>query len=349
MLRQVTLQDVATAAGVSMQTVSRVVNHRPDVAEETRLRVWQVIRELGYRPNRLARSLVAQRSHLLGIISLPLNDFFRTQVITATEREVRAHGYACLLSFTEEDLSDLPLLIEQMMERQVDGILLITPKTLDLPLPPFSVPCISAAHPVQDEKVINVDIDNVDGAYQAMAHLIALGHRNIGLLAGPLDWKATQDRLEGARLALAEVGKTLDPSCIEASADWSLDAGYRAAHLLLERLPDLTAFCCHNDWLALGAYRALSERHLRVPEDVSVIGYDDLPVCLYANPCITSVHQPMDGFGELLGQLLVNAIERGNTTPSSMLIKTELVIRESTAPVSHRVVGMGFEEHSVQR
>jgi DNA-binding LacI/PurR family transcriptional regulator len=334
MLRQTTLQDVAAAAGVSMQTVSRVVNHRPDVADETRLRVWQAIRQLGYRPNKVARSLVAQRSHIIGVISLPLNDYFRAEVITTTEREARAQGYASLLGFTKDDLSDLPNIIEQMMERQVDGLLLIAPKTFDLPLAPFAVPCVSVAHPIYDEKVINVDVDNVDGAYRAVSHLIALGHRKIGWLAGPLDWKATQDRLEGARRALAEVGSILDPSCIESSADWSLDSGYQAARRLLERLPDLTALCCHNDWLALGAYRALAECHLRVPEDVSVIGYDDLPVCLYATPRITSVHQPIDGFGELISQLLINAINRGQTTPTSMLLKTELVIRDSTAPVS---------------
>lgn len=337
MNKPVTLHDVATVAGVSMQTVSRVVNHKPDVADETRLRVWQVVRDLGYRPNKIARGLAAQRSHSLGIICLPLNDQFRVEVITATEREARAQGYACLFGFSENDLGDLPLLIEQMLERQVDGLLLITGKSLDRPLPPFDVPCVSLACPIQDEQVLNVDVDNQDGAYQAVRHLTQLGHRQIGFLAGPLDWIAAMARQEGGRRALAEVGQPLADTWVVESANWTLDAGYRAAQTLLARQPPLTAIFCHNDWLALGAYRALAERGLRVPADVSVVGFDDLPICLYVVPQLTSVHQPTAGLGELITQMLINTIERGNTTPSNMVVKTELMVRKSTAPVSRSV------------
>ncbi len=251
MTRPVTLQNVAAAAGVSMQTVSRVVNERPDVAEETRLRIWQVIRQLGYRPNKLARSLVSQRSHILGIISLPLSDSFRAEVITATEVAAWSRGYACLLGFVEEEMDDLPHIIDQMMERQVDGILLITGRTLPRDLQPFTVPAVSLAYPIADQRVRNVDVDNIEGGYQAMRHLIDLGHRQIGILAGPRDWKAAQDRLEGARRALAEAGQTLVDSSVEIASAWTLAAGYEAVERLFQRHPDLTALFCHNDWLAI--------------------------------------------------------------------------------------------------
>lgn len=334
MNRPVTLQDVATAAGVSMQTVSRVVNRKPDVADDTRVRVWKIIHELGYRPNKLARSLVSQRSHILGIISLPLNDPFRAEVITATEREARARGYACLLGFVDDSMVTLPHIIEQMLERQVDGLLLITGKILEPSLVPFAVPGVSLAYPIDDAQVINVDIDNLDGSYQAMRHLTSLGHRAIGVVAGPLQWKAAEDRLEGARRALAEIGQTLDGSWIYRAESWTIEAGYQGSRKLLAQHPQLTALFCHNDWMAIGAYRALAEQNLRVPEDVSVVGYDDVSVSPYVTPPLTSVRQPIAGLGELLVQLLVNAIEYGNNAPSTMLVKTELQIRSSTAVVA---------------
>lgn len=338
MPRQVTLQDVASAAGVSIQTVSRVINHKPDVAEATRLHVYQAIREVGYRPNRLARSLVSQRSHTIGIISLTLNDLFRAELVTTIERQARARGYACLLAFSQEGLDDLQLLIDQMMERQVDGMLLLTGKILPTALAPFAVPSISMAYPIDDEKVINVDVDNIDGAYQAVSHLTKLGHRSIGFVTGPRDWKPSLDRIEGTRRALAEVGQSLDEACMVEAQTWMLDAGYAAAQTLLGRQLALTALFCHNDSLALGAYRALAERGLRIPADVSVIGYDDLPMCAYTTPQLSSVRQPTEGIGALITELLINTIERGNSAPSQMSVKTELVIRESTAPPQHAIV-----------
>ncbi|MBX2997651.1 MAG: LacI family DNA-binding transcriptional regulator [Caldilineaceae bacterium] len=275
MRRQVTLQDVASAAGVSIQTVSRVINNKPDVAEATRLHIHQAIREVGYRPNRLARSLVSQRSHTIGIISLMLNDLFRAELVTAIAQQARARGYACLLAFSQEDLDDLQLLIDQMMERQVDGMLLLTGKILSTALAPFTVPSISMAYPIQDENVINVDVDNIDGAYQAVSHLTKLGHRSVGFITGPQDWTPTLDRIEDARRALAEIGQPLDDACMVESQTWMLDAGYAAAQTLLSRQQALTALFCHNDCLAVGAYRALAERGLRVPADASVIGYNE--------------------------------------------------------------------------
>jgi LacI family transcriptional regulator len=338
MPKQATLQDVASAAGVSIQTVSRVINHKPDVAEETRSRVYQAIQKVGYRPNKLARSLVSQRSHTIGIISLPLNDLFRAELVTAIERQARTRAYACLIAFTREDLDDLQLVIDQVMERRVDGMLLLTGKILSTALTPFIVPSISMAHPIHDKKLINVDVDNVDGAYQAVSHLTKLGHRSIGFVTGPRDWTPTLDRIEGARRALAEVGQSLDETCMVEAQTWMLDAGYAAAQTLLSRQLALTAIFCHNDSLALGAYRALAKRGLRIPDDVSVIGYDDLPMCAYMAPQLTSVRQPIEGLGAWITELLINAIERGNSAPSSMSVKTELVIRESTAPLPQSIV-----------
>jgi DNA-binding LacI/PurR family transcriptional regulator len=191
---------------------------------------------------------------------------------------------------------------------------------------------VSLAYRVENDHAINVDVDNVDGAYQAMRHLTALGHRRVGIVAGPQGWRAAADRTEGVRRALAEVGQPLDNSWIEAAGDWTLDAGYSAARGLLARHPDCTALVCHNDWIALGAYRALKELGRRIPEDVSVVGYDDLPICDFASPPLASVRQPCIALGELLAQLLIGAVERGTGARQDMLVRAEFIHRGSIAP-----------------
>ncbi len=268
---QVTLHDVATASGVSAQTVSRVINQRPDVSEKTRARVWEAIRRLGYKPNTLARGLVSQRSQVLGIITLTLDDLFRAEVVTGLEKEARAQGYACHLSFTNDSADDLPELVESMLARQVDGIALITPKRFANPDLHVDIPVVAVAHTLDNPRAINIDVDNVDGGYQAIRYLLAFGHRAIGHISGPADWIPAADRIEGARRALAEHQLLLSPRYVVQCSDWTLQSGYDATRHLLVECPEITALFCHNDWMAVGAYRAFREtqssrsrRHQRV-------------------------------------------------------------------------------------
>jgi len=326
---QVTLHDVATASGVSAQTVSRVINQRPDVSALTRAHVWETIRRLGYKPNTLARGLVSQRSYVLGIITLPLNDYFRAQIVTGLEKQARAMGYACQMSFTSDSASDLRELISAMLARQVDGIVLLTPKRFADPALFVDVPIITVAHKLDNPHAINVDVDNVDGAYQAMHYLLSLGHRTIGQIVGPGDWIPASDRIEGARRALAEHHLPLTPRYIVECNEWSFEAGYEAARHLLASCPDLTALFCHMDWMAAGAYRALREAKLRIPEDVSVVGYDDLPICQFLDPPLASVRQPSQGLGQLVAQLVINAVENAEPFRQDMLVPAELMVRDS--------------------
>ncbi len=328
-MAQVTLHDVATASGVSAQTVSRVINQRPDVAEVTRAHVWETIRRLGYKPNTLARGLVSQRSQILGIITLPLNDFFRAQIITGLEKQARAQGYACQMSFTSDNASDLRELIDAMLARQVDGIVILTPKRFADPDLVVDVPIVTVAHKLATPRAINVDVDNVDGAYQAMRYLLALGHRAIGQIVGPSEWIPASDRIEGARRALAEHHLQLTPNYIVECEEWSFEAGYEAARQLLANGPALTALFCHTDWMAAGAYRALREAKLRIPEDISVVGYDDLPICQFLDPPLASVRQPSQGLGQLVAQLVINAVENAEPFRQDMLVPAELMVRGS--------------------
>jgi DNA-binding LacI/PurR family transcriptional regulator len=329
---QVTLQHVAAASGVSAQTVSRVINQRPDVSEETRVRVWEEIRRLGYKPNTLARGLVSQRSSSLGIITLPLNDFFRAEIITGLEQQARSMGYACQISYTTDNASDLSELVDSMLGRQVDGLVILTPRRFTSPELHIDIPLVTLAHKLDNQRAINVDVDNVDGAYQAMLYLLSLGHRAIGQIAGPSDWIPASDRLEGARRALAEHRMEPIAGYIVNCPAWSFQGGYDAARHLLTTSPEITALFCHTDWMAAGAYRALRELNLRVPDDVSVIGYDDLPICQYLDPPLASVRQPSQGLGQLLAQLVVTAIERKEFSSQEMLVPAALVVRASVSP-----------------
>lgn len=329
-MKQTTLQDVAAAAGVSAQTVSRVVNNRPDVAEATRTRVWRSIHALGYKPNILARGLVSQRSHTLGIITLPPDDIFRAQVLVGLEMEARSQGYACQLAITDGTSASMSSLVASMLERRVEGIALIAPHDGDFTFPPAGVPIVSLAHRLDLPSAINVDVDNVDGSYQAVRHLLSLGHRCIGQITGPLTWQAARDRMEGARRALAEDHLVINAAWVMPCFEWSLEAGYRAARQLIQSEPNLTAIFCHNDWLAMGTYRALLEAGYRIPEDVSVVGYDDHPICAYMQPPLTSVSQPDMALGQLMAQLLLAAVDR--PTHQEFQIPASLVIRRSSAP-----------------
>jgi len=330
-MSQVTLHDVAMASGVSAQTVSRVINQRPDVSEATRAHVWKTIRRLGYKPNMLARGLVSQRSAVLGIITLPLNDQFRAEIITGLEKEARTLGYACQISYTNSDASDLHELIYSMLGRQVDGIVMLTPRQFADPELSVDIPIVTLAHKLDNQRAINVDVDNVDGAYQAMRYLLALGHRAIGQIVGSRDWTPAADRLEGAKRALAEYHVELSARYMVECREWSFQDGYDAARDLLTASPEITALFCHTDWMAAGAYRALRELKRRVPEDVSVVGYDDLPICQFIDPPLTSVRQPSQGLGQLLAHLVITAIERTAPLRQDMLVPAELVVRGSAS------------------
>lgn len=328
-MAKVTLHDVAMASGVSAQTVSRVINHRTDVSEQTRTQVWETIRRLGYKPNALARGLVSRRSHLLGVITLPLNDYFPSQIITGLEKQARAMGYACQMSFTSDNASDLGELISSMLACQVDGIVILTPKRFADPELTIDVPIVTLAHKLNNPRAINVDVDNLDGAYQAMRHLLSLGHRTIGQIVGPNEWIPAAHRIEGARRALAEYQLPLSPNHLAECREWSFEAGYEATRKLLANIPEMTALFCQMDWMAAGAYRALREANRRIPQDVSIIGYDDLPICQFLEPPLASVRQPSQGLGQLVAQLVINAVEQAEPFRQDMLVPATLVVRDS--------------------
>jgi LacI family transcriptional regulator len=333
--RQLTILHVAREAGVSYQTVSRVLNDRPDVAPETRERVQAIINRLGYQPNASARSLASKRTRTLGLITADFSDYFFTQVIAGAEVEARAQGYRFMLGSTERNLQDEPAYLHLLAERHVDGILLARPgaesesKVLH-DLLQEGVPIVTTAYYLVGEPITVVDVDNVEGGYQATQCLLEDGHREIALITGPTTWKSVANRTAGYVKALREAGVTSSAD-LRAEGDWSYQSGYQAARALLEGGRPFTAIFAHNDQMAIGALRALREAGLRVPRDVSVIGYDDIPGAAYAVPALTTIRQPMREVGAVAARLLIEAIESPSAAHREVLLKTELIRRESCA------------------
>jgi len=331
-MNKVTIRDVAAAAGVSYQTVSRVINDKPDVAEETRQRVWQVIEELGYQPSAIARSLVSKRTYTLGLITADFSDFFFTQVIVGAEMEARKHDYFFMLCSTERNPDDEPEYLRLLTERQVDGILFARPSTERddrhiVSLLHRDVPLVTTAYHVPGERLTVVDVDNVDGGLKATHCLIAGGHRRIGMITGP-PWKSVNDRGQGYRLALEGAGIAFDESCIE-HGDWSYEGGYKAMKRLLEKAPHITALFSQNDRMAIGAMRALREAGRRIPDDVAIVGYDDIPAAAYSHPPLTTIRQPMQQVGKVATRMLIELIDDPDAEREEILLKTELVHRNS--------------------
>ncbi|WP_217241641.1 LacI family DNA-binding transcriptional regulator [Streptomyces sp. AC555_RSS877] len=331
--------DVALLAGVSQKTVSRVFNDEPYVSAEVRRRVLEAAEELGYRLNNAARALASGRTRSIGVVTLGTALYGPASLIMGVERAVRDMGYALrVVNTVEGDPSGVAGAVDSLLDQGVDGIVISEPiddgydgdlaARLDVPVlvlgaPPFPAPRALAA---------GVGADLM--ARTATEHLLDLGHRTVHHLAGPQRWYAARDRLEGWRAALTAHGRAVPPVV---EGDWSAASGYAAGRELACD-DDLTAVFAANDDMAIGLIRALAEAGRRVPEDVSVVGFDDIPVAAYVTPPLTTVRQPFDAVAQEGLKRLLHTIEN----PQADLLPTsdppvDLVVRASTAPPPTRM------------
>lgn len=329
--RSPSMADVAARAGVSHQTVSRVLRDHPNVRVTTRERVLAAIDELGYRPNHAARVLVTGRSGALGVISLNSTLYGPASMLYAVEEASRSAGYSVTVATVRAvDLASLREGVQRLLDRAVDGIVVIAPLASaseaieDLPV---GVPVVAVeGDPSTPPSVVRVD--QVSGARVATEHLLAAGHRTVWHVAGPTEWFDAQGRITGWRTALADAGVEAPEPL---SGDWSAASGY-AAGRELARTPQVTAVFAANDQMALGVYRALRERGLRVPDDISVVGFDDIPEAAYLTPALTTMRQDFAAVGTRALRALLHQIETGRTEWHDEVVHTQLIIRESTAP-----------------
>lgn len=335
--RRPTIRDVAAHAGVSHQTVSRVINGRDNVTDETRERVLAAIKELQYVPSPLARGLMGSRTHSIGMVTADVTDYFFAQAIAGAELETRTRGYYLMIASVEGETEDDELAyLRLMLERRVEGLIVARPQ---LPLsaeqlPPSveRVPLVSVGSS-ELPGFMAVDVDNRGGGFEATSLLVRRGHRAIATITGP-EWPSARARLVGYRDALREAGIPYDETLVEAASDWGLESGQEALSRLLTRGASFTAVFAHSDLLALGAIRELRSRGLAVPDDVSVVGYDDIPVASFVEPPLTTVRQPMREVGALAAKLLLDRIAGDGGAPvgGRIHLPTTLVERGSVGP-----------------
>ncbi len=339
---KITIRDVAIRAGVSHQTVSRVINKSERVSPTTRTRVKKAIKELGYRPNVIARSMAKGHTYTLGCISPNLTNYIFSKIIESAQAEARRQGFFVLTGCASTADDVLPLL-DEMLNRRVDGLLVLNPRDDAryihlLPLIEQGTPVVYLKNSPKEEAVSSVCANDQSGGYQATQYLLDLGHARIATITGPENEECTLDRLEGYWQALSEAGVKQDRELIVQS-DWSAESGGQAILQLLEAKVPFSAVFAQNDRMAIGAIRALRDSGLRVPQDISVIGYDDIPLSSYFDPPLTTIHQPMDEFGRRGAQLLIEAVQNPQHTLKQVRLNTQIIKRNSCAPCSYNNKG----------
>lgn len=330
--RPAVMADVGRLAGVSHQTVSRVLNNSPQVRPETRERVMRAMRQLGYRPNTVARALVTGRSNTLGVITFDTTLYGPASTLLGIEQAAHETGYfVSIVSLRSLDRASLLSAVERLRDQGVDGILVIAPHdrtAAALVNLPVAVPIVAVEAGPEDDTAV-VAVDQFAGALAATQHLLELGHRTVWHVAGPDGWIEARQRVEGWRSALAAAGAETPPLL---RGDWSARSGYELGEALLAQGP--TAVFAANDQMALGLLRYLHERGREVPRDLSVVGFDDIPEAAYFTPPLTTVRQDFGGVGRRSLLALIDRIDGRAAGADRVAVEPELVVRASTAPAS---------------
>lgn len=345
--KRITIRQVAEQAGVSAQTVSRVINDRPDVAADTRQRVLEVVERLGYQPNFIARSLIHGQSATLGVVGMGIEYFGPSRTLVGIESQSAELGYGLLLSLIPHPQTDdgYPFL-RDMLAYNVAGIVWAVPGIgsnhdwVPTVVPTLPVPIVFlSTRPAAGLTVVAVD--NRSGGHMATRHLLEQGYRRIGLIAGPLLWWEARERQLGWRDALADAGmETYSNLVVE--GDWTAAGGEKALYALLEQEPDVDAVFACNDQMALGALQAARNLGRRVPDDLAIVGFDDRPEAAFFWPPLTTVRQDLVDLGRRavseLHRMILSTREGGSApTSSALLLQPQLVVRASSiAPPGRR-------------
>jgi LacI family transcriptional regulator len=338
--KRVTIKEVAREAGVSIQTVSRVLNDLPHVAPETRDRVLGIIDRLQYRPSTLARSLIQQRSKMLGVVTAGLSYIGPSRTLSGITAQADAMGYDLLLhELPSFETADLAPFLNTMIARQIDGVIWAVPEIganrqwLLEQLPDLHVPIVFLTmHPQPGLSIVSVD--NYQGARQATEHLIQQGYRHIGHIAGPLTWWEAQQRKAGWSDALTAAGMPLDDA-MWVEGNWSSRSGENAATQLIEQYPAIDAVFAANDQMALSLMTIANARGRSVPEQLAVVGFDGIAESAYFTPPLTTVHQGLQRLGATAVQQLVGIVEAQRSAdnhlePQASTLEPVLIVRESS-------------------
>jgi LacI family transcriptional regulator, repressor for deo operon, udp, cdd, tsx, nupC, and nupG len=328
--RRYNITEVAVAAKVSVATVSRTLAMPDVVAPETRQRVHAAIRRMGYTPNMQARSLRTARTNMIVALVPDISNSFFAEVIRGIEQVAHRNGYSVLLGDTQYNRDREQTYADLVGARQADGLITLLPH-IPRVVSAKRAPLVNACEYVHDPSITSVYADNVGGAREAVEYLLTLGHRSIAFVSGPMNSPISVDRDHGYEAALADADIKRNPK-LTIDGDFSAEAGIRAAESLFARGERFTALFCSNDEMAFGALQAIKSRGLRVPEDISVVGFDDIRFARYCDPPLTTIAQPMGDLGRESMNMLIEILNGTDVPPRKRMLPTHLIVRGSTAP-----------------
>ncbi len=334
-MAHVSLRDIAEHAGVSFQTAGKALNGEGRIAPATRQRILAAAAELGYVPNTVARSLKTRSTRSIGFVASGLASYVLTPLMRGVEREATAQGYFSIFTLAEGDGAHIDQLVQQLLERRVDGVVsaAIAHQTYAplIDLLRTAVPSVSAI------STFGPGIPSVGEDYRQTGrltadHLTALGHREIAAITGDPVWEPLGGRLGSFAEAIGRTDTDWAGRLVENGA-WTAEGGYRAMNTLLDRTPGITAVFVLNDYMAIGAMHALRRRGLRIPEDVSVVGCDDIELTRFTDPPLTSIRISFEDIGAAAVRLLLGRVAGEDGIGDGMELPVELMVRESTGPV----------------
>jgi DNA-binding LacI/PurR family transcriptional regulator len=331
----VTIEDVARLAGVSNSTVSRVLNKKEYVKESTREKVFNAVGELGYKPSRIARSLRANVSQIIGLIISDIQNPFFTSLVRAVEDVAYSHNYSLLLCNTDEDPEKEKLYVELMLSERVSGVIITPTREYDCPvqkLLEMHIATVCVDRQVLDCETDSVVSDNVESSFKLVEHLIDHGHQRIGALFGPSDITTFRERLTGYRDAHSQYDLPVDESLIAQGIPKELE-GYELANQLLDLPEPPTAIIAGNNLMALGAIHAIKDRKLSLPGDISIVSFDDREWAQLITPTITVASQPTYEMGREAAELVMRRLENEDSPVEHVVLESEIIFRESVRSI----------------
>lgn len=333
------MQEVAKQANVSVATVSRVINGNGYVSHELRERVEEAIKILDYQPSILARNLRQQTTQTVGFLIPQLNQPFFSTLAYAVEQTLFPHGYHTLMCSAEEDRDKEDAYVEMLISRQVDGVLLVptghSVRHIER-LIELNIPVVLVDRDLPELTINRVLCDNYQGAYNAMSHLIELGHQQVGIVGAPSYSESMANRIRGAQQALIDNDLPLNPDLLVTDTQQQFDVGFTAMQVLLNAKPQPTAIFALTDIVAIGVLHAVSAMGLAVPDDLSVMGFDNIDHAAYSIPELTTVAQPIEEMGTCAAEILLQHMGKDEETSpvQSITLSTNLIIRKSTAQLT---------------
>ncbi len=333
-----TIKDIAKKAGVSHATVSRALHNSPLISDSTTKRIKKIAAELQYHPSFAARSLKTNRSQALGVIVSHIDDPFFSEILQGIDDVAQASGYSLFIAASQHDPARENTIVQTMREHRVDGVILCSPRlssNQSSQLHSYNIPIVAVNNQAAEDYQYSIYHDDVDGGRQICEHMLGLGHRRIAYLGDASSGRTTKERLAGIRFAMKQARVPLEEEYIHHMAGNSVEHGYAAVDYFMDLTIRPTAIICYNDMMAVGLLKGLREAGMRLPEDISVSGFDNILVSGYTHPPLTTIDQPKRFLGAEAARMmleLLNADDGANQGEGKIIrLKGMLLIRQSTA------------------